>query len=87
MGCRETKVQIPSLRGTPWGLDPPPPNQIEHRGKSMTAPSTRRWPQLLWTKVMRREEFRTYDGRLHHEVGTNFTAQRKEPRTGAQRLF
>ena len=25
MGCRETKVQIPSLRGTPWGLDPPPP--------------------------------------------------------------
>ena len=24
MGYRETKVQIPSLRGTPWGLDPPP---------------------------------------------------------------
>lgn len=84
MGYRETKVQIPSLRGTPWGLDPP--NQIEHRGKSMTAPSPRRWPQLLRTKAVRREEFRTYNGRLHREVGTNFTAQRKEPRTGAQRL-
>lgn len=23
MGYRETKVQIPSLRGTPWGLDTP----------------------------------------------------------------
>ena len=76
MGYRETKVQLPSLRGT---LDPP--NQIEHRGKSMTAPSPRRWPQLLRTKVVRREEFRTYDGRLHREVGTNFTGQRKEPRT------
>lgn len=33
----------------------------------MTAPSPRRWPQLLRTKVVRREEFRTYYGRLHRE--------------------
>ena len=38
MGYRETKVQIPSLRGTPWGLDPPPPNQIE--------PQTQGWVKV-----------------------------------------